>query len=209
MLLEDLLRPARPFGGGRGGWLRVRSECLRLEDGIAIAEERIRVGDALVGRVGDAEDRLAAAEVLEREGEAVDFEVGTGVDELCGVLLVLAVARAAGQPQAVLTPFGRPEGSECERVPGVHLLAVPESLEDRAARELVGAIAEHRPVRDLAGGSAAGADGVDDAAGSVESEPVEVRRGRGLVPGAPAELGWARSASPSRRITRIGYTRTR
>ncbi len=167
----------------------LRRQRLRAQDGIAVAEEGVRVGDALVGRVRDAQDPLAAADVLEREGEAVDLEVGAGVDERCGVLLVLAVARPAGQPQPVLAPLRRSKGRERERVPRVHLLAVPESLEDRAPWELVGAVAEHRPVRDLARRSTAWPDRVDDAAGAFEREPVEVRRRRGLVPGAAAELG--------------------
>ena len=43
-----------------------------------------------------------------------------GGDQRCRVLLVLAVARAAGQPEAVLAPLGGPERSEGEDVPGAH-----------------------------------------------------------------------------------------
>ena len=132
MLVEDLHRSPRPRRGGGGGLLRLRRQRLRAQNGVAVAEEGVRVGDALVGRVRDAQDPLPAADVLEGEGEAVDLEMGAGVDEGCGVLLVLAVTRPAGQPQPVLAPLRGSKGREGERIPRVHLLAVAEGLEDRA-----------------------------------------------------------------------------
>src|SRR5207245_2456501 len=113
------------------------------------------------------------------------------------VLFVLAApARPAGQPEPVVTPFGRSQGSEGENVVRIDVLAVAESLEDAAAGELLRRIAEHRPVGDLAGGRAAGPDAVDDAAGAGGREPVEVRR-----------LGdFVRGAAPERAVRAVGET---
>ena len=68
-----------------------------------------------------------------------------------------------------------------------HLLAAAERLEDRAAGKLVGPVAEHRPVRDLARRRAPGADGVEQAGRPTRGERVEVRRRSGFVAGAAAE----------------------
>ena len=70
---------------------------------------------------------------------------------------------------------------------GAHLLAATERLEDRAPGKLVGAVAEHRPVRDLARRRTPGADRVEQPTGAARRERVEVRRRRGLVAGPPAE----------------------
>src|SRR6476620_5851867 len=144
MLLEDVHRLAHPLGCGGRRALRLGNERLRAEDGVAVAKEDVRVGHALIGLPGDAPDRLTAAQVLEREHEGVDLDPVTGGDQRGRVLLVLAVARAASHPEAVLAPLGGTERSEGTDVTGAYVLAVTERLEDRPARELVGAVAEHR-----------------------------------------------------------------
>ena len=70
---------------------------------MAVAEERVRVGDPVVGAREDAQHGLAAAQMRQSEPETVDLELGAGRDELLGIVLVLAApARTAGQPETVL-----------------------------------------------------------------------------------------------------------
>ena len=135
-----------------------------------------------------AQDRLAAAHVLEVEAQSVDLEPRAGRDELCRVLLVLAaLPRAAGQPEPVVAPLGRAQRREGEHVTGIDRLSRSDRLEHRASGELIGRVAEHRPVRDLAGGRLPGTDGVDHPARAARRERVEVRRVRDLVRRSPAE----------------------
>ena len=154
---------------------------------MAIAEEGVSVGDAIVGAARDAEHGLAAAEVAEGETETVELESVAGGDELGSIVLVVSVPRPAGQPEPVVAALGRAEGGEREDVVWVNLLALAQRLEHRTARELLRRVTQHRPVCDLARRRAAGADGVQDAAGTGGGEPVEVRGGGDLVGRAPAE----------------------
>src|SRR5439155_26762940 len=125
--------------------------------------------------------------VLEREGEAVDLDPVAALDEPLRLLPVPLGVRPAREPPAVLAPLGRPQGGVREDVLRAQLLPPAERLEDCAAREFVLAIAEQRPVRNLARRRASGADGVEQPARPLRGEPVEGRsRGR-LVPGPPAE----------------------
>src|SRR5207248_11485488 len=66
-------------------------------------------------------------------------------------------------------------------------LVAAERLEGRTPGKLVRPVAEHGPVRDLAGRRAAGAEGVEQAARAVGGEAVEVGRAGGLVGSAPLE----------------------
>ena len=124
----------------------------------------------------------------ELEAEIIDVEPGAGGDQLGRVVLVLAaLAGAAGEPEPVGSLFGRAQRREGEHVLGIDLLLGAHGLEHGATRELLRRVAEHRPVRDLARGRAAGPDAVDEAAGARGGEPVEVRRVGYLVRGAAAE----------------------
>ena len=182
------MRLARPGLGGPRGALGLGDLRLRPQDGMAVAEERVRVGDPVVGAREDPQHGLAAAQMRQPEPETVDLELGAGRDELRGVVLVLAApTRPAGQPEPVGSPFGRPQRREREDLPGVDLLPVAERLEDGPAGKLLRRVAEHRPVRDLARRRPAGADAVDQPAGAARGEPVEVRRVRDLVRSPPAE----------------------
>ena len=207
MLREELDRLPRPGLGGPRRRARPRGpERLRPQDGVAVLEERVRVGHAVVGVREDAEDRLAAPDVRELEAEAVDLELGAGRDELGGVVLVLAaLAGAARQPEPVGAPLGRPQRRECEDVLGVDLLPVADRLEHGAAGELLRRVAEHRPVGDLARRARGRARRRRSGRRSRSR-----RAGRGSACprprsrcGPPSE-SCARSASPSRRTTKIG-----
>ena len=154
---------------------------------MAVAEERVRVGDALVRAARDAEHRLAAPDVLEPELEPVHRDQVAGSYKAFGFGGVADRVRAAGEPPAVVAPLGGTQRRVREHVLVGDLLAATERLEDRPARELVGAVAQHRPVRDLARRSPARPDGVEQPARAGGTEPVEVGRLRGLVAGAALE----------------------
>ena len=126
-----------------------------------------------------------------------------------GQLRVAARVGPAGQPPAVVAPLGGSQRRVGEDVLVAHLLAAAERLEDRAARELVGPVAQHRPVRDLARRRAPGADGVEQPAraraprarrGSASQRP-RCRCGR-RAPRAPGRR--ARRAGRRRSDTRRG-----
>ena len=187
VLGEQLHRPARPLLGRARGSLRLGHERLRPQHRVAVAEERVGVGDALVGLALDPQHRLAAPDVLEREEQPVDLEPVARVDERLRVGGVALRVGTAGQPPAVVAPLGRPQRRVREDVLGRDLLVAPERLEDRAPGKLVRPVAEHRPVRDLARGRAPGADGVEQPARAGGGEAVEVRRAGGLVGRAPLE----------------------
>src|SRR5437867_805628 len=66
-----------------------------------------------------------------------------------------------------------------------HILPASERLEDGPPWKLVGPVAEHRPVGDLARGRAAGPDRIEDATRPRGAKPIEVGRDCSLEP-APA-----------------------
>ncbi len=125
--------------------------------------------------------------MLELEPETVDLEPVARGHELGGVLLVLTSARPTREPEAVVSSLGRTQRGEGEHVPGVDLLLGACRLEHGAAGELLGRVAEHRPVRQLARGRASGAEAEDEPTRALRCEPVEVRRLGDLVRSAPAE----------------------
>ncbi len=154
---------------------------------MAIAEEGVGVGHAVVGAARDAEHGLAAPKVVEGETKSVDLEAVESGDELGRVVFVVSVPRPAGQPEPVVAALGRPEGCEREHVGWVNVLALAQSLEHGTARELLRRVTQHRPVCDLARRRAAGADRVQDTAGAGCGEPVEVRGDGDLIGRASAE----------------------
>ena len=158
-----------------------------LSTGMPIAEERVAVADALVGLALDPQHCLAAPDVVEHEEHPVDLETVTRIDQRLCVGRVTLRIRTAGEPPAVVAPLGRAQRRVREDVLVRDALAAAERLEDRAPGKLVGPVAEHRPVSDLARGRSTGADGVQQAARAGAGEPVEVRRPRRLVRGAPLE----------------------
>src|SRR5687768_7790494 len=105
-----------------------------------VTEEGVRVRDALVSSPGDAEHSLAPAHVRERKAQSLELEAGAGGDQLGDVVLVLAVARATREPEAVVTLLRRPQSCEGEDVDGIDLLAGAEGLEHGSARKLVGRV---------------------------------------------------------------------
>ena len=185
------LEPAHDLAGPRlgraGGALGLGNHRLRTQKRMAVAEERVGVGDAVVGAGAHAQDRLAPPDVGERERQAVDLDPVQAGDEALGLLRVPFRMRPSDEPPAVVAALGRTEGRVHEDVLGVDLLAAPERLEDRTARELHRRVAEHRPVRDLARRGSPGADRVEDARRAASAERVEVRRSGGLVARPSAE----------------------
>src|SRR5262249_59770205 len=73
--------PAPPLTG-KGGPLGLGDDGARPQDGVAVAEERVAVGHAIVRATRDPEHRLAAPDVLEREGEPLELDHVTAFDEL-------------------------------------------------------------------------------------------------------------------------------
>ena len=188
---HDLARP--PLGGARRpfGFLHER---LRPQQWMSRAEERVRVRDPLVRAAGDAQHGFATPHMRERERQAVDLDAVTRGDEASRVVAVRNRIRAARQPPAVVTPFRRAKRGVREHVLRAHVLVPSERLEHGSPRKLVGPVAEHRPVRDLARRRTTGADRVDDAARSRRAQPIEVRRLRCLDSGA----------SPERHVRAVG-----
>ena len=131
---------------------------------MTVAEEGVAVGHALVRASGDAQNRLAPPDVGEREGQAVDRDPVAQLDEPLRFLRIPVGIRSPGEPPTVVTALGRPERGVRKDVLGTHFLSATESLEDGAAGKLVGPVAEHRPVRDLAGRRTPRADRIQDAA---------------------------------------------
>ncbi len=156
---------------------------------MAVPEERVGIGHAIVGAPRNPEDRLAAAQRREPEAEAVDLDVVAALDQRAGFLLVVAGPRASGQPELAVPVLRRAERREREDVVRIELLPGAERFEHRPVRKLVGVVAEHRPVGDLAGGSASGADRVEEPARAASGERVEVRGRCRLIGGPPAETG--------------------
>src|SRR5712691_5961547 len=111
----------------------------------------------------------------------------------CGVLYAIGPGRAPSSEVAHWSMFGyRPDEFPGRAVfealgRGQDVNAEHESLEDGATGELVGPVAEHRPVRDLAGGRASGADRVQHSTRARSAEAVELRRLRSFEPAAAAE----------------------
>ena len=185
---EEVDRHACPGLRRTGGRKRFVHQRLRLQHRVPVLEERVRVRHAVVGPGVHAQDRLAAAHMLEVEAQSVDLEARAGGDELGRVLLVLAaLSRAAGQPEPVVSPLGRAQRREGEHVTGIDILSRSDRFQHGASGELFGRVAEHRPVRDLAGRRLPGPDGVDQATRAPLRERVEVRRVRYLVRGSSAE----------------------
>ena len=181
---HDLAGPL--FAGSRRA-LGFRSDGSRPKERMAIAKESVGVGDPLVRSARNAEHRLATPDVREREGQPVDDDPVAALDEGPGLVLVALGVGPSGQPPAVFAPLGRTKRGVGVDVVGAHLLPAPERLEDRPSGKLVGAVAEHRPVRDLARRRPPRADRVEQPTGAASGERVEIRRGRGLVAGSPAE----------------------
>ena len=181
-------RARRPLGLG--------DERLRAQDRVPRAEEGVRVGDAVVGAGSEAQDRLPAPDVREREDEAVDLDPVEAGDEPLGLLRVPLGMGPADEPPAVVPPLRQTQRRVREHVLRRHLLPAPERLEHGSAGELVRRVAEHRPVRDLARRRPSRADRVEDAAGALLAEPVEVRRRRGFVPCQATEHGVRAIAEP-------------
>src|SRR6186997_1340467 len=162
MRREDLERLAGPGLGGPSGALGLGDLSLGPQDWMAVTEERVRVGDSVVGAGEDPQHGLAAAQMRQSEPETVDLELGAGRDELRGITLVLAAPTGpAGQPEPVFSAVGRAQRSECEDLTAVDLLPVAQRLENRTAGKLLRRVAEHPPVRDLARRRPPGADRVE------------------------------------------------
>ena len=178
---------AAPFLGRPRGAVGFGHDWLRSQHRMPVAEERVAVRHALVRAAGDPQNSLAAPDVLERERQAVDGDAVAARDELLRLLGVTLRIGPAGEPPAVVAPFGGTERRVGEHVLLADILTATEGLEHCAARKLVRPVAEHRPVRDLARRRAPGANRIEDAARSGRAEPVEVRRCRGLDPAAPAK----------------------
>ena len=73
VLGQQLDRAPCPGLGGSRRALRFGHHGERPKHRVAVAEERVRVGDAVVGASGDAEDGLASAKVTEGEPETVEL----------------------------------------------------------------------------------------------------------------------------------------
>ena len=187
MRVQDLERLTRPGLSRSGRRLGLRNERLGPQNRVAVPEERIRIGDAVVGTAGDPQHGLAAAQVCKREFEPPDHEPVAGRDQLGRVIFVVPESGSTGQPEPVFPPLRRPKRREHEDVAGIELLAVSERFEDRAAGELLRCVAEHRPVCNLARRRSPRADAVEEPARPTGREPVEVGRRGDLVGGAPAE----------------------
>ena len=89
--------------------------------------------------------------------------------------------------EAVVAQLRRPQRRVREHVLGTYRLTAAERLEHGAAGKLVGPVAEHRPVGNLAGRRAPRPDGVDHATRSRPAESVQIRRPRRLDTRATAE----------------------
>src|SRR5262249_39277562 len=109
MPLEQGDRLPRPGHRGAGGRLGPPNLGLRLQHRMPLLEERVRVRDAVVRAGEEAQDRLATLQVRELEPQAVDLEPIARGHQLGTVILVLAGARAPGQPEPVVSLLGGPE----------------------------------------------------------------------------------------------------
>ena len=178
---------ARPRLAGARGPLRVGHEPLRPQEGVPVAEERVRIGHPFVRAAGDPQHRLPAPNVCEREGQAVDLDHGTALDQTLRVLRVPLGIGAACEPPAVLSPLGRPQSGVGEHVLRAHVLPSTERLEDRPAGKLVRPVAEHRPVRDLARRRPAGPHRVQDPARAAGGQGIQVGGRRRLARRLPPE----------------------
>ena len=112
-------RRAAPRLGGSCGRRGLRRQCDRAHHRLAVAEERVRVGDGVVPAAAHAQDPLARprrrAERLHREVEALDADGrGGGGERLGGP----AVGRpgAAGRPEDVAAALGEAQRGEGEHV---------------------------------------------------------------------------------------------
>ena len=182
---------------------RQRRGCGR-SSGCQVAEEGVGVGDPLVARRRRCRSTASPRQTCASENVSPSTSIPSQrLDEPPGLVRVALGVGPAGQPPAVVAPLGRPQRRVGEDVLGAHLLPAPERLEDRAPGKLVGPVAEHRPVRDLARRRAPRADRVEQPARAASGQRVEVRRRRGLVPGAPAE----QPRAPGRRARRAGRRR--
>ena len=178
---------ARPRLAGARGALSLRHERLRTQQRVPGPEERIRVGDPLVGAAGDPQHRFAPPDVRQRKGQPVELDPVAAGDELLGQLGVTLRVGPADEPPAVIAPLRRPQRRVGEDVLRAHVLSAPKRLEDCASWKLVGSVAQHRPVRDLGGRRPPRADRIEQAGRAARRQRIEVRRLRGLVPGPPAE----------------------
>ena len=147
LAVETSHRLARPRLCSTRCAFRLRNERQRPQDGMPVAEERIRVGHPLVRPARDPQHGLAAPDVVEPELEPVDRDQVATCYKAFGFGGVGDRVRPAGQPPAVVPALGRAQRRVREDVLLGDLLAAPGRLEDRAAGELLGAVAEHRPVR--------------------------------------------------------------
>jgi hypothetical protein len=112
--------------------------------------------------------------MLERERQPVELDPVAAGDELRRHRGVRLRIRAPGEPPTVFAPFGRTQGRVGKDVLGADLLPSSQRLEDGAAGKLLGPVAEHRPVRDLARRRAAGPDRIEKPAGAPRGERVQV-----------------------------------
>ena len=187
---ESPQRRAAPELGGAGRRLGLGHQGPGAEDGVAVAEERVRVGDAVVGSTGDHEDALSPLrdEWAQLQLESADRAPGDAPDEGPGVVGVVG-AGLAGRPEGSVAELSGAEGGVGEHLALGRGVAVAAGLEDGAARELRRRVSEDGPVRHLARRRAAGAQRQEQAGGAARGEGVQVGGAGGLVRGAPAVRG--------------------
>ena len=145
---------------------------------------------------------------VEREHQPVDLDPVAALDERSAPRRRRARGRA-GRSATSRPRAARPGAAPRRRRRRSALTSWPRPSASNTARpgKLVGPVAEHRPVRDLARRRAARADGVEQRRSS------RARRARSRFgvaaasfPVRPPSTSCARSASPSSRKTTIGYS---